>query len=174
MLDSVLFGDENSTDIFTLLDERDAWKDMNSYNDLNDVYRNCAMEVSLDFCQRVADSVGTKVVDKLIASSNLSSEELMKASENIEALISDELKTEEPYCGTLDNCIATDMKDESCRPKTCPFVNTLACRFTNSCMEPSVVVDYAEALGLDIDSLLKSPSSKGGAKESGTKRGWGF
>jgi len=181
MLDSVLFENEKSTDMFTLLDERDAWKDMKSSTDLNDIYRFCVMEVALDYCQRLADTVGTKVVDKLIAS-DLSSDELLAASDNMETLILDELNTQEPYCGILDTCIASDMKDESCRPKSCPFINENACRYTTSCYDPSVVVEYAEALKLDMDTLMKSSSPGGGAGASETataieekkKGGWGF
>ena len=126
------------------------------------------MEVSLDYCQRMVDPVGTKVVDDLLAS-NISSEELMAASDNIDQLILDELSKHEPYCGILDNCITGDMKDESCRPKTCPFSNELACRLVTSCMDPSIMREYAEALELDIDALL-SPS--GGAKtEEGAAAG---
>ena len=182
MLDSVLFENEKSTDMFTLLDERDAWKDMKSATDLKDIYRFCVMEVALDYCQRFAETVGNKVVDKLIAS-DLSSEELMAASDNMDTLIMDELNILEPYCGILDTCIASDMKDESCRPKTCPFINENACRYTTSCYDPSVVVEYAEALKLDMDTLMKSSSPAPGAgtgagetvtaTEQKKKGGWG-
>jgi len=179
MLDSVLFGDKNSTDMFTLLYERDAWKDMKSDINLNDIYRFCVMEVALDYCQRVSDTVGTKVVDKLLAS-DLSSDELSSAADNMGTLINDELKKLEPYCGIFDDCISNDMKDESCRPKICPFINENACRYTTSCMDPSVVDEYADALKLDLDSLMKSssPSAKKAEDETitatkGKKGGWG-
>jgi len=180
MLDSVLFGDKNSTDMFTLLNERDAWKDMKSVININDIYRFCVMEVTLDYCDRVSDTLGTKVVDKLLAS-DLSSDELSYAADNMGTLIKDELKKQEPYCSIFDDCITNDMKDESCRPKICPFINENACRYTTSCMDPSVVDEYADALKLDLDTPVKSssPSAKKVEDETTTatkenkKRGWG-
>lgn len=158
MLESVLLVKENSTDMFTLLDERDAWTDVRSTTSISDIYRFCVMEVSLDYCQRVNDAVGTKVVEKLL-SSDLSSEELSDASTNLETLILNETKKEEPFCGILDKCIEEGMKEDSCRPKTCPFLNENACRVTTSCMDSSVVVDYAEALKMDADLLLGTSTS---------------
>lgn len=156
MMDSVLFGDKNSTDMFSFLDEREAWKeDLQTYSTLNDVYRLCVMEVSLDYCQRLAEPVGTKVVDDLIAS-NLSSEELIKASEKVDKLIMDELSKREPYCAILDGCIVNHMADEACRPKTCPFTNDAACRLLTSCKDPSVMKEYAEAMKLDLETLVSA------------------
>lgn len=117
MMETVLFGDEKSNDMFSLLAERDVWKDTKSLSTLDDVYRVCVMEVSLDYCQRLADPAGTKIVDDLLAS-DLSSEELMKASENVEALIMEEIGKKEPYCAILDNCIMSGMQDAACRPKS--------------------------------------------------------
>lgn len=152
MMEKMLFGDD-STDMFTFLDERDAWKNAESYTDLDDIYRACVMETSLDYCQRLAEPMGTKVVDKLLAA-NLSQDELLAASENIDTLIMDEIAKKEPYCAILDVCIANNMQDESCRPKTCPFTNELACRLLTNCEDRNVVIEYAEALKLDVDTLL--------------------
>jgi hypothetical protein len=152
MMEKMLFGDD-STDMFTFLDERNAWKNTESYSDLDDIYRACVMETSLDYCQRLAEPMGTKVVDELLAS-NLNSDELLAASENIEKLIMDEISKKEPYCAILDVCIANNMQDDSCRPKTCPFTNELACRLLTNCEDRNVIIEYAEALKLDIDALL--------------------
>eukprot|EP00536_Pseudo-nitzschia_multiseries_P015146 jgi/Psemu1/217007/e_gw1.828.19.1 len=151
MMESVLFGDKNSTDMFSLLDEKDAWKDTKKYSTLDDIYRACVMEVSLDYCQRLADPVGTKVVDDLIAA-NKSTEELIAASEDIENLIMAEITKTEPYCAILDDCIVNNMADEKCRPKSCPFKNEGACRMLTSCKDPSIVKEYAEVLKLDVVS----------------------
>eukprot|EP00534_Pseudo-nitzschia_fraudulenta_P001684 CAMPEP_0201117308 /NCGR_PEP_ID=MMETSP0850-20130426/1291_1 /ASSEMBLY_ACC=CAM_ASM_000622 /TAXON_ID=183588 /ORGANISM="Pseudo-nitzschia fraudulenta, Strain WWA7" /LENGTH=441 /DNA_ID=CAMNT_0047381565 /DNA_START=121 /DNA_END=1446 /DNA_ORIENTATION=- len=153
MMDTMLFADETSIDMFTYLDARDAWKGFKSYSTMDDIHRSCVLELSMDYCQRLADPVGTKVVDKLVAS-NLSSDELVAASDNIEKLIMEELTKQEPYCAILDNCILGDMKDEACRPKTCPFTNDIACKLLTSCQDPSVEKEYAEALKLDYDTLL--------------------
>jgi len=152
MMDTMLFG-EKSTDMFAFLDERKAWKETMPYEDLDDIYRACVMETSMDYCQRLAQPVGTKVVDDLLAA-NLSQDELLKASENIETLILEAISKQEPYCGILDDCILNNMKDETCRPKTCPFTNEVACRMLTACEDPSVIKEYADALNLDIDALL--------------------
>jgi len=159
MMESVLFGDD-TTDMFTFLDERKAWKDTKSYKTFDDIQRACVMETSLDYCQRLAEPLGAKVVDELLAA-NLSEKELQKATANLEKMIMDELARKEPYCAILDTCIASNMKDKSCRPKKCPFTNDLACRMLTSCQDRAVVKEYADALKLDIDALLPP---EGGSK----------
>lgn len=151
MMELMLFG-KNAADMFTLLDEKKAW-DKKTYTDLDDIYRACVLETAVDYCQRLAEPLGTKVVDELLAK-GLSNDELMKASDNMEKLIMDELSKEEPYCAILDSCISTSMKDKKCRPKTCPFNNDIACRMLASCKDPAVVKEYGEALKLDVDALL--------------------
>mmetsp|Transcript_34092 Transcript_34092/g.80241 ORF Transcript_34092/g.80241 Transcript_34092/m.80241 type:complete len:432 (+) Transcript_34092:189-1484(+) len=153
MIESVLFGDKNSTDMFSLLHENDAWKDTKKYDTLNDIYRACTLEVSLDYCQRLADPVGTKVVDDLIAA-NKTTQELVAASDNIEKLIMDEITKREPYCAILDNCFVSNFKDENCRPKSCPFKNEGACRMLTSCKDESIINEYAEVLKLDVETLV--------------------
>lgn len=153
MIESLLFG-EDSTDMFTFLDQCKAWNNPTQYKGLEDIYRACVMETSLDYCQRLAEPVGNKIVEQLLAA-NLSEKELQAASENMEALIMEEIKKKEPYCAILDECIVNNMKDAKCRPKTCPFKNELACRMLNSCEDASIVKEYAEALNLDIEKLVK-------------------
>ena len=112
------------------------------------------METSLDYCQRLAEPVSNKLVEELLAA-NLSEKELQAASEKMETLIMDEVAKREPYCGILDQCIISNMKDPKCRPKKCPFNNELACRMLNSCTDDSLVKEYADALNLDIEKLVK-------------------
>jgi len=152
MMDTLLFS-ENYTDMFTFLDDQNAWNDVKTYENMDDIYRACVLETSIDYCQRLSDPVGTKVVDDLVAS-DLTSEELVAASDDIEKLILEALAKKEPYCAILDSCIRDGLKDPACRPKTCPFANDLACRMLTSCQDPSVIKEYADALKLDIDTLL--------------------
>lgn len=152
MMDSLLFA-ENSADMFTYLDQSKAWKDTTSYESLDDIYRACVMETSLDYCQRLAEPVGTQIVNEIVGA-NLSEEELQTASENVEALILDGIAKKEPYCAILDECIVNDMKDQRCRPKKCPFNNELACRMLNSCEETTTIKEYADALELDFETLV--------------------
>jgi hypothetical protein len=149
MMESVLLGHGNYTDMFKLLDERNAWVDKNTNTPLDEVYRNCVLEIALDYCQRVAVNVGTKIVEDL-ENSGLSTDGVLAASANLEKDILSKLSEQEPYCGIIETCVLNDMKEEACRPNLCPFVNDSACRYLSSCTHPSMIQDYAEALGLQI------------------------
>lgn len=167
-VEALLFN-QNAVDMFALLDEHDAWKDVNSYTTLDDIYRACVLETSLDYCQRLASPMGTKVVDELIAA-DLSSDELMAASNDIEKLIMDEIAKTEPYCATLDTCIETNMKDEVCRPKTCPFNNEVACRMLTTCKDTVIVKEYADVLKLDMDDLTLQAAAADGKASVDSKK----
>ena len=147
-----LYFNENSTDMFTLLDEQGSWGDYDSYTNLNDIYRVCVIELSYDYCDRLHGPMGEMVVKELI-NSDLSQEELLAISQDAEKLVAEKVMEKEPYCGIIDNCIVGNFKDESCRPKTCPFNNELACRVLSSCKEEVTVKEYADALKLDIGAL---------------------
>jgi hypothetical protein len=154
MMETILFGGSNYTDMYKLLDERNAWLDKNNNTPLDSIYKNCVMEIALDYCQRVAMQVGTKLVDDL-ESSGLSTDEILAASANVEAEILGKLAEEEPYCGIIETCIISDMADEACRPKACPFANESGCRYLSSCTKPSLIQDYADAMGLDVKTEIK-------------------
>lgn len=170
MLESILLNENENkevTDMFQLLDERNLWTDKESNTALDEIYRNCVMEVSLDYCQRAANKVGMNIVEDL-EKSLTSTEEMLAAAESIEATILEKLTKKEPYCGILESCIANDYKDPACRPNVCPFTNDAACQYLTSCMEPEIMAEYAEALGINI-----SEDDKASGKED-EKKGWGI
>jgi hypothetical protein len=146
MMESILMAGSNYTDMFALLDERNAWLDADKNTPMDDIQRSCVLEVSLDYCQRVATKVGAKLVDDL-ESSGKSVDEILQDAANLETIIITKMSEEEPYCGIIETCIMEDMKDEACRPKQCPFTNELACRYLTTCTHPSIVEEYREALG---------------------------
>eukprot|EP00529_Nitzschia_sp_RCC80_P024204 CAMPEP_0113454966 /NCGR_PEP_ID=MMETSP0014_2-20120614/8134_1 /TAXON_ID=2857 /ORGANISM="Nitzschia sp." /LENGTH=447 /DNA_ID=CAMNT_0000346385 /DNA_START=1 /DNA_END=1344 /DNA_ORIENTATION=+ /assembly_acc=CAM_ASM_000159 len=154
MLESVLFSrdsDDGSDeiDMFEVLNSQNAWADKTSNTPTIEIYRSCVMEVSLDYCQRVANRVGSNLVDNL-DTSGMSEEELMGALGDIETTIMTRLSEKEPYCGIIEDCIANDFQNEMCRPATCPFSNQSACRYLTSCMEPELMEEYATALGMKL------------------------
>jgi hypothetical protein len=147
MMESILLSGDKYIDMFTLMDERNAWLDTGNNSAEDDIYRSCVLEVSLDYCGRTAKHVGTELVDELEKSGKSLEEMLQNETNTIEATILSLLAEKEPYCAILESCIVQDMKDEECRPKQCPFRNEIACRYLTSCNDPSIMVEYAEALG---------------------------
>ena len=145
MLDSVL-APTSSQDMFTLVDEKNAWTKDTPPDAVNEILRNCVMEISLDYCQRVGTKVATDLVTDLENSGKTVEE--MLAMENLDQLVSDRIGLEEPYCIILEECILSDFKDEQCRPKACPFKNESACRYLTACLDASLQQEYADALGL--------------------------
>ncbi|KAL3909610.1 MAG: hypothetical protein SGARI_002520 [Bacillariaceae sp.] len=160
MMESILMTGSEYTDMFALLDERNAWLDTNKNTAMDDIHRSCVMEISLDYCQRVATKVGTKLVEDL-ESSGKSADEIMQDAANLETTIITQMGQEEPYCAIIESCIMEDMKDKACRPKQCPFANELACRYLTTCTNPAIVEEYREALGLPVDPATAGASSWG-------------
>jgi hypothetical protein len=175
MLESVLFNDDSYNgggqghiDMFQILNSHNAWTDKSSNTPEIEIYRNCVMEVSIDYCQRVANRVGSMLIESIDAS-GMSEEELVAALGDFEATIMKQLTEKEPYCGIVEDCIANDFKDEVCRPSTCPFTNQAACQYLTSCMEPELMEEYADALGLKLTAGSTSSSTDGSDDK---KRGW--
>jgi hypothetical protein len=149
LIDALMFNDTPGVDMFTTIDERQAWKRKNPPNAVDEVYRNCLMELSLDYCQRLAARAGSKILDELIAS-GMTDEELLNSFDALETNITNVVATKEPYCAIVDKCIQSAMEDEVCRSKTCPFKNNGACRYLTACMDTEIMSEYADALGLSL------------------------
>lgn len=161
LVDALMFNDPATSDLFATMDERQAWERKNPPDAVDEVYRNCLMELSLDYCQRLASNEGTKLLDEMIAS-GMTDEELMNTFDTFETNLTSIVSTQEPYCGIVDKCIASGMEDEACRPKTCPFVNDAACRYLIACMDPEIMEGYADALSesLIYERVLEDVSSE--------------
>jgi hypothetical protein len=153
MMESILLSGDKYIDMFTVMDERNAWLDTVSNSVEDDIYRSCVLEVSLDYCGRTTRQVGTQLLDEL-EKSGTSLEEILKDEATIETTILRLLAEKEPYCGILETCIVEDMKDEGCRPKQCPFRNEVACRYLTSCNDPEIMAEYREALGFQSASSV--------------------
>lgn len=158
MMDTLMFGNINVNDMFTFVDERQAWKPKKPLNSLDEVFRYCLMELSLDYCLRVQSHATNKRLDEEILS-------WLEDPDNIAQATSQH----EPYCGILESCIYNHMEDEDCRPKVCPFLNEAACRYVTSCRDAGIVADYANALGLSLDEPIVEE-----VDSEPPKKKWGF
>jgi hypothetical protein len=157
--DSVLFP--SGADVFMFLYTNKAWE--TEVSDSNEILRTCALEVSLDYCQRLASNVATEVVDALEAKGTLESISM----ELLEKDVQDMINKKEPFCKVLENCLATGLQGDECRPKQCPFQSEVACRYIASCLNPSIYNEYSEAMGLDGASTSIAAGGKGTSGASG-------
>jgi hypothetical protein len=140
MLDTVLSGREY-VDVFEILAKEKGWEV--DVSNSNEILRNCVLEVSLDYCQRVASHAADDVVDDLEKSGNIEG----LTMEKLEKDVQDRITVNEPYCVILEQCLANGFQDEECKPQTCPFKKESACRYLNSCLDPSIQSEYSKALG---------------------------
>ena len=110
----------------------------------NEVLRTCALEVSLDYCQRIATQVATDIVEELERSGSLESYTM----ESLEQMAKEQIDAKEPYCKVLEVCLSTGLEGEECKPKQCPFKDPMGCRYLESCLDPLLQAEYHEALNL--------------------------
>lgn len=189
LLDSILFplstGDyvmetdnsKNATDVFRLLSETSGW---NSTDSVDLVLKACAKEISLDYCQRLSTYLTNDWVAKQVGLEALTDEVVAAFS----SFLTEALPESEPYCLIIEDCILGDMDKEECRPKTCPFKDPAACRYSSACLSPDIQAEYAKVLNI---SLIESALSAGSSSETSTdastqsdeakgkkKKGWGL
>ena len=141
-----LLAPSSTQDMYSYLDKGKIWKNKEKNSTKEKVIRQCVIETSLDYCQKVAAKVGTDMVDELEAAGK--SLEDMAAMENLEQDLLDRVAAAEPYCKLVDQCVISDYEDEVCRPKTCPFQNEIACVHLTSCLKPELQTEYADAMGI--------------------------
>ena len=169
LLDSVLMQ-SSSQDMFEYLDQSKAWDSPETNAPLDEILRNCVLELTMDYCQRVGAKAVQDVIDEM-EGKGMTMEQIAKIEGLDEVLVS-RIAQEEPYCSILDDCFMSGMVEEKCRPKLCPFQNQMACSYLTSCLEPSLQLEYAEALGLNLsgEPVVSDASSSDGGGEK--KRGW--
>ena len=157
LLDGMLFPDEENSpkkdrDIFSILTSTDGW--FNNATTIapgapNDehpsILRSCAMELSIDYCNRLTSRETNAYVELLSA---IPESDPFPPLDEIEQTLLDAVKSKEPYCSLLESCILSDYDAEECRPAKCPFENPAACTYIEGCFDPSVQTEYGIALGL--------------------------
>mmetsp|Transcript_25112 Transcript_25112/g.37324 ORF Transcript_25112/g.37324 Transcript_25112/m.37324 type:complete len:525 (-) Transcript_25112:106-1680(-) len=196
LLDGMLFPDEENSpkkgrDIFSTLTSTDGWFNnattipSGAPNDEHpSILRSCAMELSIDYCNRLTSRETNAYVELLTA---IPESDPFPPLEEIEQTLLDAVKSKEPYCSLLESCILSDYEAEECRPAQCPFENSAACTYLESCFDPSVQTEYGIALGLlsegeklsekiwdekKDDAATASTDADGGVKSAGVQ-GWG-
>ena len=161
------------TDLYAYLHSNNGWE--TTVPPETEILRSCTLEISLDYCKRVASHVADDLVSDLEASGKLESigDDLQK----VEKDIYDRIQTSEPYCAILEDCILNGLVEEKCRPETCPFGEETACRYLTTCLDPTMQQDYAEALGLKTPATTTddaASSSADGGSQTGSSGMWGL
>jgi thiol-disulfide isomerase/thioredoxin len=155
LLDSILLASNTTTstnDVFTVLNDMNAWNATKTTNApvVSQVVRSCTLELSLDYCSRLTTHVTNAYLDEM------ANETEFPSMAEIESLLQTRIATQEPYCGTFDECLQQDFVPEKCRPSTCPFQH-VACRYVNACLDTSIQREYAIALELVTESQEYPP-----------------
>ena len=157
-------GSKRYTDLFATLHANKGWEA--SVSPELDIMRTCTLEVSLDYCKRVANHVAEDLVEAM----DLASLDNMEKLEQLEKDVLDSIQKKEPYCAILDDCIASGLADDKCRPTKCPFEEDIACRYLTACLDPTMQQDYAEALGVQTASSSAehtASAAAGGGSQTG-------
>jgi hypothetical protein len=142
-IDSLLFPtDAADSDVFQSIYTNNGWEP--EVSDSNDILLTCALEISLEYCQRVATHVATELVNALEVSGGLETISMDVLEKDVQDLIN----KKEPFCKVLETCLATGMQGDECRPTKCPFENEVACRYVASCLDPTIQAEYREVMGL--------------------------
>lgn len=121
-----------------------------SNNNKNDehptILRSCVLELAIDYCTRLTTRA-TKVYLEILNA--IPESDPFPTLDEIEQYLLDDVKSQEPYCGLIESCMATNFeKEENCRPQQCPFENESACTYVESCLDPNIQNEYGLALGL--------------------------
>ncbi len=119
----------------------------NSNNDEHPtILRSCVLELAIDYCTRLTTRA-TKVYLEILNA--IPESDPFPTLDEIEEYLLDNVKSQEPYCGLIESCMATNFeKEEECRPQKCPFENESACTYVESCLDPDIQNEYGVALGL--------------------------
>lgn len=164
---------KNYTDVYALLQHRNAWKAASSSSSTSTtttttdlVLRTCASEVSLDYCTRLSEQYADTWLKERLGSSSSSSSlditeaEYLQFSDHLHKYLNET----EPFCAVMDECVMVNFENaEKCQPSKCPFRDPVACRYLTACLTEPIQIEYAEAMQLVIDT---NPSKKGGAGSS--------
>ena len=129
------------------------------------ILRSCVLELAIDYCTRLTTRSTTSYLEILNA---IPESDPFPTLEEIEQYLLNDVKSQEPYCGILEYCMATNFEtstkkkeepttkdgeneeeqQQDCRPQKCPFKNESACTYIESCLNPDIQNEYGVALGL--------------------------
>ncbi|KAL7552637.1 hypothetical protein ACHAWF_015865 [Thalassiosira exigua] len=183
LLEGLLFPKESNgtgappRDPFSVLTASDGWFQTatslppGAPNDEHPaVLRPCALELTIDYCNRVTTRATSDYLEVLAA---IPQEDTFPTLAEIEAHLLDVVTGAEPYCGSIEKCILGNFEEEECRPALCPFENEVACRYIESCLDTYVQDEYGLALGLieKEETIADKDFSGVGAGTGGTKEG---
>lgn len=115
--------------------------------------QSCTVDMTIDFCTRFLTKKASDVTNFKL--------------ENMEQFMTELYEKEEPYCSIIENCLTSDFKVEGCVVETCPFVNSMGCRYINTCLDPELKEEYMKAtVELFAEHNLDEDSASNG--------GWGI
>ena len=136
------FNGKLFADVFALIDP--SWR---SAAPMDQVIRTCVMELSLDYCGRLSSHIASEWIAAFKDVTQISEQDYKAYELNQAASI----ENAEPYCAVVEDCILSDFAGEHCRPSTCPFKDSVACRYMTTCLTPQLQEEYAIAMDLDLN-----------------------
>eukprot|EP00814_Leptocylindrus_danicus_P007413 CAMPEP_0116008038 /NCGR_PEP_ID=MMETSP0321-20121206/2637_1 /TAXON_ID=163516 /ORGANISM="Leptocylindrus danicus var. danicus, Strain B650" /LENGTH=444 /DNA_ID=CAMNT_0003476809 /DNA_START=12 /DNA_END=1346 /DNA_ORIENTATION=+ len=171
LMDAVLFYNEETEEVHDpyaelAANDNKCWENGELFPTSDTgILRSCTMDLSLDYCSRVANRIPHSAYDGV---------SIYELEDKIYSLMGEV----EPFCALVDQCVREDFKNPDCRPEKCPFVNQQACTYIATCMDEGVVGAYRSAMEEDAnvnantggDDTVPNGSNKG----SSSGGGWGF
>lgn len=165
---------KSSTDGYTTTTYHNSNNNSNNYEHPT-ILRSCVLELAIDYCTRLTTRA-TKVYLEILNA--IPESDPFPTLDEIEQYLLNNVKSQEPYCGLIESCMATNFeKEEECRPQKCPFENESACTYVESCLDPNIQNEYGVALGLIekgetvLNKVWGDSSGSGSIDNSGTASG---
>ena len=133
---------KNYTDLFRYMNETQAWQ---SENASDQILQSCVMEVSLDYCVRLQDSLAKDWLSQFSSIQDITEQAWKLYQPQLQANIAQQ----EPFCSIVEDCVVTNFVGATCRPPSCPFEDSTACRYLTACLTDELQLEYAVAMKLD-------------------------
>lgn len=165
IVNTMLFGDTTSSeqDPYVYLNDNKGWDESSTSDPLSDVsiVRSCAIDVSIDFCSRVA----RKIPDEKFENVSLF---------EIDTILYEMLGEIDPFCGSIDKCAKDDFSSLDCQPESCPFASQGGCLYLTSCMNTSIQSTYRDAIREATTSEFSSEEANDKESTTTKKSAWGI
>ena len=109
----------------------------------------CVMELSLDYCTRASNMASYELIHSMNNWTNNELDQYLSNMTQLEHDLLQRVQEREPYCVLIESCIKQFMEPQDpCRPYTCPFHDTIACRYISSCFEGDIQKEQAKMLNV--------------------------